>query len=74
MLLWSKEEALNECRRAVELRPISRDALEGPEYATNLCCSYGWIGTMISRSSNCRHLSEYLMAQLRRVKARSRLG
>jgi len=42
--LGRKEEALNECRRAVELRPISRDALEGPEYATNLAVVYGWIG------------------------------
>ena len=36
------EQALAECRRAVELRPIGRDALEAPEYTTNLA----WVNAL----------------------------
>jgi len=42
--LGRKEDALRESQRAVELRPITRDALEGPEYATNLAIVYAWTG------------------------------
>jgi len=42
--LSRNEQALAECRRAVELLPISRDALEGPEYAKNLALVYAWAG------------------------------
>jgi serine/threonine-protein kinase len=38
------EDAIRECRRAVELRPISHDALEGPEYVKNLALVYAWAG------------------------------
>jgi len=39
-----REEAIRESRRAIELRPIARDAIEGPEYAMNLAVVYAWIG------------------------------
>jgi len=38
------EEAIRESKWAVELRPISRDAIEAPEYARNLAVVYAWIG------------------------------
>jgi TolB-like protein/Flp pilus assembly protein TadD/predicted Ser/Thr protein kinase len=42
--LGRKEEAVAECRRAVELRPISSDPVEGPEYVANLALAYAWLG------------------------------
>jgi tetratricopeptide (TPR) repeat protein len=42
--LGRKEDAIAECRRAVELRPVGRDALEGPEYVMNLAVAYMWSG------------------------------
>ncbi|MFL6521592.1 MAG: protein kinase domain-containing protein [Chthoniobacterales bacterium] len=42
--LGRKEEAIAECRRAVALRPVARDALEGPEFASNLAVAYVWLG------------------------------
>ncbi len=35
-LLGRKEEAIREARRAIELLPESKDAVEGPDYATTL--------------------------------------
>jgi serine/threonine protein kinase/Tfp pilus assembly protein PilF len=43
-VLGRNEQALAECQRAVELRPISHDAVEGPEYAKNLALVYAWAG------------------------------
>ena len=42
--LGRKEDALRESRTAVELRPISQDALEGAENATALAVVYAWTG------------------------------
>jgi serine/threonine-protein kinase len=42
--LGCNEDAIRECRRAVELRPISQDALEGPDYVKNLALVYAWAG------------------------------
>ena len=42
--LGQKEDALQEGRRAVELRPISRDAVDGPELERNLALVYFWTG------------------------------
>jgi TolB-like protein/predicted Ser/Thr protein kinase len=42
--LGRKQEALREAERAVELRPISRDALEGPHVEGNLALVYSWVG------------------------------
>jgi serine/threonine protein kinase/tetratricopeptide (TPR) repeat protein len=42
--LGRKEEAIREARRALELRPIARDSLQGPEIATTLALVYAWTG------------------------------
>jgi TolB-like protein len=42
--LGRKEEAVQEARRAVELLPISRDALTGPEMVEGLALVYSWTG------------------------------
>jgi eukaryotic-like serine/threonine-protein kinase len=39
-----KEEAIREARRAVDLRPIIKDSLQGPEIATRLALVYAWTG------------------------------
>src|SRR5437868_1327140 len=42
--LGRKEEAIREGRQAVELTPIAKDSLEGPEVVTNLAAIYAWVG------------------------------
>jgi tetratricopeptide (TPR) repeat protein len=42
--LGRKEEALREGRRACELMPISRDAIDGAAFAINLAQIYAWTG------------------------------
>jgi len=42
--LGRREDAIAECRRAVELRPLDRDAVEGPDYVANLALAYAWLG------------------------------
>jgi adenylate cyclase len=42
--LGHKEDALREGRRAVELLPITRDAMAGAELLTNLAIIYAWAG------------------------------
>jgi TolB-like protein/Tfp pilus assembly protein PilF len=42
--LGRKEEALREGRRACELVPISKDAVDGSAYAVNLAQIYAWAG------------------------------
>jgi TolB-like protein/Flp pilus assembly protein TadD len=42
--LGRKEEALREGRRACELLPISRDAVDGTAFAVNLAQIYAWTG------------------------------
>ncbi|HLW36563.1 MAG TPA: hypothetical protein VKS98_12980, partial [Chthoniobacterales bacterium] len=42
--LGRKEDALREGRRACELLPISRDAIDGPAVAVNLAQIYAWTG------------------------------
>jgi tetratricopeptide (TPR) repeat protein len=42
--LGRKEEALQEARHAVELEPISHDAIYGPEMVGNLAIVYSWVG------------------------------
>ncbi|PZR72169.1 MAG: hypothetical protein DLM73_13835 [Chthoniobacterales bacterium] len=46
--LSHKEEALREGRRAVELRPVSEDAVEGPEVLGSLALIYAWTGEINS--------------------------
>jgi hypothetical protein len=42
--LGRKEEALREGRRACELLPVSKDAVDGIRFAINLAQIYAWIG------------------------------
>jgi tetratricopeptide (TPR) repeat protein len=42
--LGRKEESLSEGQRAVELRPISKDAVDGPVALTRLAMAYAWLG------------------------------
>ncbi len=42
--LGEREEAMRLGRRAVELLPILRDALDGPLLASNLALIYAWVG------------------------------
>lgn len=44
--LGQKEEAIREGRRAVELLPIAKDAVDGPLLATNLAVIYGQVGEL----------------------------
>jgi TolB-like protein/Flp pilus assembly protein TadD len=41
-LLENKEAAISEAKRAVEMLPISKDAVEGPGIAENLAVVYAW--------------------------------
>jgi hypothetical protein len=41
-LLHNKEAAVSEAKRAVELYPISKDALRGPRTLINLAVVYAW--------------------------------
>jgi TolB-like protein/class 3 adenylate cyclase/Tfp pilus assembly protein PilF len=42
--LGRKEEAIREGQHAMELVPVSKDALDGPSYVTNLAMIYAWTG------------------------------
>lgn len=42
--LGRNEEAVSEARQAVELLPISRDAVMGPDLVRNLALVYCWVG------------------------------
>jgi serine/threonine protein kinase/tetratricopeptide (TPR) repeat protein len=42
--LGRKEEAIREAQRAVDLRPIAKDSLQGPEIATSVALVYAWTG------------------------------
>ena len=45
-LLGYKENAIVEANQAVEMLPISRDALDGPNVAVNLVAVYAWSGEL----------------------------
>ncbi len=42
--LGRKDEAINQARRAVELRPIAQDSFAGPEFVRTLAVVYAWTG------------------------------
>jgi len=42
--LGRKEESLSEGNRAVELRPITKDAVDGAVALTRLAMAYAWLG------------------------------
>jgi TolB-like protein/Flp pilus assembly protein TadD len=41
-LLGHKEEAIKEARRAVEILPMAKDAMDGPGVLANLAVAYAW--------------------------------
>jgi TolB-like protein/Flp pilus assembly protein TadD len=43
-LLGHRDEAIRAAQRAIELRPISEDAVDGPDYVLNLATVYAWFG------------------------------
>ena len=42
--LGRKEDAIREGRRACELLPVAKDAMDGPSYIVNLATIYAWTG------------------------------
>jgi tetratricopeptide (TPR) repeat protein len=44
LALGHKEESVEEGRRAMEMRPIAEDALDGPSIATRVAQVYAWTG------------------------------
>jgi TolB-like protein/class 3 adenylate cyclase len=42
--LGRKEDAIREGRRACELLPVTKDAMDGPSYVVNLATIYAWTG------------------------------
>jgi TolB-like protein/Tfp pilus assembly protein PilF len=42
-LLTRKEDSIKEARRAVEILPISKDAMDGPGVLANLAVAYAWM-------------------------------
>jgi TolB-like protein len=42
--LGRKEEAIREARQAVELQPIAKDSVNGPQWVANLALVYAWTG------------------------------
>jgi hypothetical protein len=55
-VLGHKEDALRSAQRAVDLRPESRDAVDGPVFGDTLAFVYAWTGD-----------KERAIAQLRRL-------
>jgi hypothetical protein len=41
-LLDNKQAAISEAKRAVEMLPVSKDAMDGPGIALNLAVVYAW--------------------------------
>ncbi|HEV2803789.1 MAG TPA: tetratricopeptide repeat protein [Chthoniobacterales bacterium] len=56
--LGRKEEALREGRRAVELRPLAQDALEGARILTDLALIYAWTGEVDSAIAQLQVLAK----------------
>lgn len=54
--LGRKEDALRESRRAVELCPENKDAIEGPGYSANLACVYTLTGETDEAVALLEHL------------------
>jgi len=43
-MIGRKDEAIREGQRAIELRPESKDAFDGPRYITQMAAIYAWCG------------------------------
>jgi TIR domain len=57
-LLSNKEAAISEAKRAVELLPISKDALEGPFMEMNLAVVYTWTNELDLAFAKLRSLTK----------------
>jgi tetratricopeptide (TPR) repeat protein len=61
--LGNKENAIREGERAVELMPVSKNAVEGPLLIKNLAVIYAWVGDKdraLKRLDDAVHLPSYL--------------
>jgi tetratricopeptide (TPR) repeat protein len=56
--LGRKDEALSEGKRAVELRPINKDAVDGPVALTRLAMAYAWLGDNNSATEQLEYLAK----------------
>jgi TolB-like protein/class 3 adenylate cyclase/Flp pilus assembly protein TadD len=56
--LSRKEQAVGEGRRAVELRPISNDAVDGAVVIGNLAMTYAWVGDVDSAMERLMFLAK----------------
>jgi tetratricopeptide (TPR) repeat protein len=56
--LGRREEALRSARLATEMLPVSRDALDGPEYVVNLA----WVHTILGDEDEALHHLERALA------------
>ena len=54
--LGCKEDAIREGGRAVELLPVTKDALAGTQVLTNLALTYAWQAKQIYRLDNWKNL------------------
>jgi tetratricopeptide (TPR) repeat protein len=57
-LLGQKESAVAEAKRAIEMLPISKDALDGPSILLNLAVVYAWTSELDLAFDILRHLTE----------------
>jgi tetratricopeptide (TPR) repeat protein len=55
-LLGRKDEAIREGELAVELWPVSKDALKGPTFVRNLAQIYVWVGEADSALDRIEYL------------------
>jgi tetratricopeptide (TPR) repeat protein len=55
--LARKEEALREGRRAVELRPLAEDAVDGATVLSSLAMIYAWVGDVNSALDQLQFLA-----------------
>lgn len=56
--LGRREEALAEAQRAVALRPISQDAVDGPTVLASLALTYAWLGDVNSAVEKLIYLAK----------------
>src|SRR5438132_1966987 len=58
--LGRKEDAIREGRRAVELLPVTKDAMAGAELLANLAVIYAWVG---EKELALKQLDEVILIQ-----------
>jgi len=74
-VLGKKQDAITEVKRAAEMLPISRDAVNGPEIVKNLVVVYAWTGELEHSFEALVPLAKMPFGiDLRRFEALSALG